>query len=356
MDRSLRISWLGLLLYLVGAPTLAGEVELPKQSVVRIVNAKIEEQGTGFVVKTSANEIYIITASHVVSGAEFHDVYFSSRATPVQGRVFNREEDALKGLALIVVKRETTNLPPVTAIDLGRSTDLKGGEVVQTIGFPEGAKISSVGRGTFTRLEGRSVVLSGKMKRGDSGGPVILNEVAVGLVTDVMEGSGTVYAVQSESIVLYLNGCGIKLEEKDVQPNENALEHAARGGEHWQRAMTAGNWEIYNAEMMLALVEYRIAESEYPKNPLFRINTGTVLNRLGRYEEAVVKLREGVKLDPTVAWFHNELCVALKMLKRFEEADPECLAAIKFDKNNAAFQDKLIQSLERADKKRAQPN
>lgn len=341
---------------LICAPLSAQDIEARKSSVVRIVNSKLDQQGAGFVVKTTPDEIYIVTASHVVAGAEFHDVFFRERANPIQGKVLDREEDALKGLALIVVKRDKTILPSLTAIELGPSTNLKGGESVQTIGFPGGTKLWTVATGTLQRLEGRSLVFSGDVKKGDSGGPVLLNGVAIGLVTDILEADQTFFALQSESVLLYVNGNDVKLDDKDLQPSDSASKHTALGGEHWQRAMAAANFEIYTSEMTAALAEYRIAEATHPRNALFRINTGTVLNRLGRYEEAVVKLREGVKLDPKVAWFHNELCVALKMLKRFDEADPECLQAVKFDENNAAFQDQLLKILEQADKTRASRN
>lgn len=343
----------GLLIVLISTINLAQDIQAQKSCVVRIVNTKLEQQGTGFVVKANADEIYIVTASHVVSGAQFHDVYFLNRTTPIQGKVFDREEDALKGLALIVVKRDASTPTSVTVMDLGQSINLKGGESIQTIGFPGGTKISTVGTGSIKRLEGRSLVLSGEATKGDSGGPVLLNGVAIGLITDVMEPDRIFYAVQAESIALYLGGCGINSDDKDLPPNEDAVKHTALGGEHWQRANSAGNSEIFNSEMSAALADYRIAESQQPKNALFRINTGATLNRLGKYEEAIVKLREGVRLDPKVAWFHNELCVALKMLKRFDEADPECLAAVKFDQNNAAFQETLLRALEQLDRERA---
>lgn len=344
------------LILLLASPLFAQDIQSSKSGVVRIVNFKLKEQGTGFIVKLTSEEAYIITAAHVVSGSKSHDVYFFGRSIPAEATVLNREEDDLKGLALLVVRAKKEILASVATLELGASINLHGTEAVQTIGFPGGTRIWTSGTGNVKRFEGRSIVVSGDVKNGNSGGPVLLNGLVIGLVTDVMESDQTFFAVLSESLSLYVRGCGVELSSKDTRPNQEAMRHTALGNQHWERAMGLKDWILFDNEMAEALAEYRIAESYQPQNPLFRVNTGTALNRLGRYEEAVVKLREGVKLDPSIAWFHNELCVALKMLKRFEDADPECLKAVKFDNNNSAFQDTLLRFLEGADQARAKRN
>jgi tetratricopeptide (TPR) repeat protein len=344
----------GCLIFLNLGPIAAQDIEASKPGVVRIVNSKLQEQGSGFVVRVTPNEIDIVTASHVVSGAQFHDVYFSGESAALKGKVIDREEDALKGLALLSVPRSERKLAHLVSLELGKTSALKGGELVHAIGFPNGTSILTVTTGNVMRLEGRNLVFSGSIKAGSSGGPVLMKGLVIGLVTDILESHNS--AVQAESVAQYIRGLGIRDDDRETGSEEEAAQHTDAGSQHWQRAMSAANLTISDSEMTEALREYKIAESLQPEIALYAINTGTVLNRLGRYEEAVIKLRRGVELDPKVAWFHNELCVALRRLKRFEEADSECLKAVRFDKNNALFQDELVRILEKNDQARARPN
>lgn len=130
-----------------------------------------------------------------------------------------------------------------------------------------------------------------------------------------------------------------------------AARHSELGSQHFTNANKSGDWQKFDKGMYEALLEYRIAESMQPEVAIYRINAGAALSRLGRYDEAVVKFREGIKLGPTKPWFHNELCVALKRLKHYDEADTECIKAVR-DVNNRTFQDELEKSFDQAERAR----
>lgn len=126
-----------------------------------------------------------------------------------------------------------------------------------------------------------------------------------------------------------------------------AAEHNANGDAYWVRARKSSDWSDYRSLLTSALAEYKTAEAFDPTKAIYHVNVGTVLNRLGRYDEAAVKLRQGIDRQPTTAWFHNELCMSLLQGKRLEEADEPCREAVRLDPRNAAFQEQLQGFLQR---------
>lgn len=185
--------------------TFAQEINKLKAGVVRIENVRLAETGTGFIVKIDGNNVYIVTASHVVRGDQHPKVYlFNQQHESISATLLDREEDDNKGLALLLLKTNAQTLSGLTALKMGYTSDLGNGESVKIVGFPGGTSLWTVDTGNIKRLEGRNLVLSGAIKEGNSGGPVILNEQAVGLVTDV--GQSEVYATRAEVIIPYVNG------------------------------------------------------------------------------------------------------------------------------------------------------
>jgi hypothetical protein len=175
-----------------------------KAGVVRIQNNRSEEVGTGFVVKADRGQVYVVTAAHVVRGNQHPSVYlFNQPHDPVEAEVLDREEDDVKGLAMLRLKVRSGGAG-VVALKLGPTTQLDGGEDVKVIGFPDGTAFWTVGTGSIARIEGRNLVFSGSVRSGNSGGPVILNGQVIGLVTDVSQSSA--YATRGEVVELYING------------------------------------------------------------------------------------------------------------------------------------------------------
>ncbi|HXQ69316.1 MAG TPA: hypothetical protein VN844_02465, partial [Pyrinomonadaceae bacterium] len=78
----------------------------PKAQVIRIENSnpKKQDTGAGFIVKIKGDDVYIVTASHVIADDPHPRVYFfHDPYKPFTAEVINREEDELRGLALIKV-------------------------------------------------------------------------------------------------------------------------------------------------------------------------------------------------------------------------------------------------------------
>lgn len=179
--------------------------ERVKTAVVRIQNTRSREVGAGFIVKIAANKAYIVTASHIVQGNQFPNVFFLNQPhAPVEARVVDIQGDELKGLALLTIAGNSQMFSGLEELKIGPTAQLGHGEPVTFIGFPGATAIWTVDSGNIKRLEGTDLVLSGSIRKGNSGGPVILNQRAIGLVTDVSQSD--VYATRAEVIVTYVNG------------------------------------------------------------------------------------------------------------------------------------------------------
>lgn len=193
-------------LFATRARAHAQDVNALKSAVVRIQNSRFEnEVGSGFIVKIDGRSVYIVTAAHVVRGGNRHRIWlFSKEHEPLFAEVRDMQEDENKGLALLVLQADAQTISGLTALKLGSSGDLGNGESAKAIGFPGGVSFWTVESTNIKRLQGSELILSGQLQSGMSGGPVILDQRVVGLVTDVKQSDGQ--AVRSEIIVPYVNG------------------------------------------------------------------------------------------------------------------------------------------------------
>lgn len=95
------------ILVLAGASSPAQEIESLKQAVVRILSHSkdgISKTGTGFIVKIAPDVVHIVTATHVVQGAEKIEIeFFAKRDALVPAKVGRMEDDSLRGIAYLVV-------------------------------------------------------------------------------------------------------------------------------------------------------------------------------------------------------------------------------------------------------------
>ena len=161
-------------LALFGACAFAQDVEQLKHGVVRVLShtqAGIAKTGTGFIVKIDADVVYIVTATHVVQGAEKIEVeFFAKRDALVPAKVGNMEDDSLRGIAFLVVR---TSTPPGTRpLVLAPAFKLKDAiDEVLAIGFPRGAPAWSPKSLKFATRDGRELLFDGKVNQGNSGGP-----------------------------------------------------------------------------------------------------------------------------------------------------------------------------------------
>jgi Trypsin-like peptidase domain len=204
MKIKLTIFPLFLITFSVVCPIRVKAQENMKAGVVRIENTKRNEVGAGFIVKIVGDKVYVVTASHVVQGDQHPTVFlFNHQGEAMSATVIDIQEDD-DGLALLRLTVNVQILSGLKEFKISATSDLGNGDDVTFIGFPGGTNLWSVDRGIIKRLEGNNLVLSGSARQGNSGGPVILNQHAIGLVTDVSQTDS--YALRAEVIVPYING------------------------------------------------------------------------------------------------------------------------------------------------------
>jgi V8-like Glu-specific endopeptidase len=199
-------SVLALPLLISPAHTNAQVLNSLKRGVVRVENGKFNDVvGTGFITSIVGRNVYIITAAHVVKGSQSHRVYlYSQPHDSLTAEVLDRQTDDGKGLALLLLKTSGRVAVGLTAIRLGSTSNLGNGESVKIIGFPGSTTIWTVDSGSVKRLQGSDLVLSGTIREGNSGGPVIMNQQAIGLITEILDSDA--YATRAEVIAVYVNG------------------------------------------------------------------------------------------------------------------------------------------------------
>ncbi|MBD2562388.1 MULTISPECIES: tetratricopeptide repeat protein [Nostoc] len=84
-----------------------------------------------------------------------------------------------------------------------------------------------------------------------------------------------------------------------------------------------------------AAVKYKAALHLDPNSVLAHHNLGFVLHELGRLEEAIASYQTALRLDPNLAMAHNNLGVVLSNQGKLEEAIASYQTALRLDPNNA---------------------
>lgn len=161
------------------------EIETLQRGVVKVI-AKSSNQtrtpGTGFIVRREANALYVVTASHVAEGADEIGVEFFSARRLYPVRVLGMEGGDPHGLAVLVVEGETP--ADVAVLIMNREATVQAGEPVTMIGFPRSIGVPwAVTKGALVGRRGRSIVFSGAIDEGNSGGPLIKEDQVVGVIT-----------------------------------------------------------------------------------------------------------------------------------------------------------------------------
>ncbi len=197
-------------------PALASD-EL-KAGVVKVI-ASVEGKtrvGTGIIVRVEHDAVHVVTASHVIEGDPRPQVEFFTRPNrPLAARVVGLEGGDPRGLAALLVEGE---LPSgLRALTLDPSVQVSGGEAVTLIGFPRKLGTAwAVTTGSISGLRGRDITLQAPADEGNSGGPLILDDKVVGVITE-SRGSFA-YAVPAIIAQFALSSWGIKLAQSPAAP------------------------------------------------------------------------------------------------------------------------------------------
>ena len=185
------LSYFSLFLFVL-APVFPGKVwanniEQLRAGVVKIT-AHVEGKrkvGTGFVVRLDKDEAFVVTASHVIEGAQQIEVaFYSQRTRPLPARVIEMEGGDPRGLAALKVHGQ---LPTdIVVLEWDPTVRMTGGEDVRLIGFPRVAQTPwAVTKGTIAGAKGRDLSFTAPADEGNSGGPLLLRGKVIGVVTEV---------------------------------------------------------------------------------------------------------------------------------------------------------------------------
>ncbi len=176
-----------LLLLQAAAAAQAQDLDTAVSAVVRISGTRngSRVQGSGFVVGLAPGKATIVTASHVIQGVEQIQVTFAVDRTESfpAGIVLGMEAGNSRGLAVFQVRGD---LPAgVTALSFETESQLRRGEDVFVVGFPEMAETPLALRRTFAGPTGNFLQLDQPAGEGISGSPVLRNGGGViGVVVD----------------------------------------------------------------------------------------------------------------------------------------------------------------------------
>jgi hypothetical protein len=187
------------------------DLDRQKAGVVKVTSRLdgTRRTGTGFIVRLDADAAYIVTASHVVEGDNRPLIeFFTRRNATAEAETARIEGGDPRGLALLVVRGKDRLPAGIGALPLRRGADLRGGESVTTIGFPRGGGAWAVVRATVVSREGRDLMLDGSIDEGNSGGPVLMGENVVGVVT-LLDGKFA-RAVPADLASFVLEGWGVR--------------------------------------------------------------------------------------------------------------------------------------------------
>jgi tetratricopeptide (TPR) repeat protein len=120
-------------------------------------------------------------------------------------------------------------------------------------------------------------------------------------------------------------------------PSLDARHASALGDGYSKIAVTAKDPGEVDQARRAALQAYTLAASLVPGNSMYTFKVGETLNSLKRFTEATSRLQRAVDLDPTIAWYRNELCANLTQTGRLVVAKPECSAAVELEPDNEQY-------------------
>ena len=222
----------GLHLLLLPMPAQAENATSSLAALVRITCSRGGEAtspGSGFVVRIENDSATIVTASHVVEGAQC-EVEFANAANrvPVE-RALGIEVGEDHGLAALRVRGVPAG---VETLELDSDSRVGLGDALLLAGFPQMARNPRVKQGVFSGSEGKLILIDRAAGEGASGGPVLSGGKAVGVITAGGVGEEYTYAVNAVVARAILTGWGIDLGENAPEPLPIGPPPVSKGGAH----------------------------------------------------------------------------------------------------------------------------
>jgi len=233
----------------VVTPSNAQSIGDLKKGVVK-VTAQVDGKtkiGTGFVVRIEKEAAYIVTAAHVIEGAQTVEVeFYTERNRQYSPRIISQESGDPQGLAVLLI--EKTVPPETNVLRFTQGVDAKAGDEVTIIGFPRIAGVPwAVTKGEVVGRKAKALVFSGAVDEGSSGGPLIKGDQIIGVVTEmtgqfahatpaliasyVMEGYGVKFGVHLRDRPATLKREDLRLLVADARAFQHSFEVRETEGE-----------------------------------------------------------------------------------------------------------------------------
>jgi S1-C subfamily serine protease len=204
------------LLLLLPTTAAAQDLDTALSAMVRISGTRDDTpvRGSGFVVGLDGDKATIVTASHVIEGAQQLEVNFAADLAErfPAGAVLGMEAGNPRGLAVFQVRGA---LPAnVTSLSFEVERGPRIGDALFLLGFPEMAPAPRTAQRVLSARSGTLLLVDQKIGEGFSGGPVLQGGKVVGVVTDMDE--QTTYAVNALVVQAALEGWGEKLAVQEL--------------------------------------------------------------------------------------------------------------------------------------------
>jgi S1-C subfamily serine protease len=261
-----------------GADNFAALYQRIKPSVVYVVVATSTgaQSGSGFVYQSDTDSSLIITANHVVEGAQRIDVILNSdlhqryAATVVK-------YDHVKDVALLRI-----DVGGLTKLSLAKASSIEEGETVAVIGYPRVAQIferidgddlrPSVHTGIISaiRLNGEIIQYDAITDHGDSGGPVI--DISTGQVVAIVHGAIPDPSYAARGLEQALPGSGYGMSSATIAAVTSGAQHSVAVGSGSPQPMGGAGESSAAYRVGLGLPLYT--------DPTVQAISGAVLQRL----------------------------------------------------------------------------
>ncbi len=180
------------------------DISYVRSGVVKItVNAPASKAGAGIVVCRTRDDAYIVTAAHVVSGADDTAVWPAGVPKSSSAEVMNIEiGNPTQGLALLRVPRAPKQL---SALELS-AEPVDQGSQVDVIVHQSSTGEWGILSGTVAKIQGRELVIQAPVEEQASGGPVLFEGRVAGLMQRKDPSGKFGFAVTAPTIREYVVG------------------------------------------------------------------------------------------------------------------------------------------------------